>query len=306
MSIIYVLQLDNSEYYIGETGDLDRRLGQHLLGKGSEWTKNKTIKFIEQFEKKDLQDENKYTKQYMFKYGIDKVRGGSFTTKILSNGIISMLEKEKATASNTCYNCNKQGHYANECPVIIVKCPFCKGDHFGKDCNLVCSYCGDKGHLLKECPSNPVSFKCDYCDKTYPSEKGRNYHMTQYCKVKKGKDSNTMINTAIESITAGMTKAIVDSFKPHVFKCVNCKKDFDSKKGRDFHTSRYCNVKKSVKFECEYCGRVCKSQTGLDKHVEEYCEVLLNNEECWRCGRDGHFAENCYAKKDIYGHYIKN
>ena len=40
MSIIYVLKLSDSKYYIGKTTDLNNRLICHLKGSGSQWTKN--------------------------------------------------------------------------------------------------------------------------------------------------------------------------------------------------------------------------------------------------------------------------
>ena len=38
-NIIYVLQCKDGKYYVGKTGDLDRRLQSHISGCGSFWTK---------------------------------------------------------------------------------------------------------------------------------------------------------------------------------------------------------------------------------------------------------------------------
>ena len=283
MATIYVIKYDGDKYYIGES----KRMGEHVLGKGSVITKDKSIKFIEQFVKEDAQDENKYTKQYMFKYGIDNVRGGSFCSETLSPETIAMLEKEKATALNTCYQCNQLGHFANNCP---LKCPFCHGPHLGKDCELICNYCGDKGHMIDDCPCKEtivkafpvkISYKCDYCDNTFDTTKGKNYHMSQYCKIKKQQDSDSQSNSVMNTITHSITKAVMESLKPLSYKCDNCDKEFDTDKGKIFHMKRWCKGKptretknKVIKFECEYCGRVCKTQAGLDKHIEEYCEEV--------------------------------
>lgn len=51
----------------------------------------------------------------MAKYGIDNVRGGSFSQLILNNYEKNIINKMIATAENKCYICGKIGHFANKC-----------------------------------------------------------------------------------------------------------------------------------------------------------------------------------------------
>ncbi len=60
-------------------------------------------------------DEDLYVKKYMLKYGINNVRGGSYSRTILSKHEIKILARELCTASNTCYACKKSGHSAKDC-----------------------------------------------------------------------------------------------------------------------------------------------------------------------------------------------
>jgi len=81
MIYIYVLQLEKGKYYIGKTKNPHFRLESHFNLDGSEWKKlYKPIKILELISNCDDYDEDKYTRIYMDKYGIDNVRGGSFVT----------------------------------------------------------------------------------------------------------------------------------------------------------------------------------------------------------------------------------
>jgi cellular nucleic acid-binding protein len=114
---IYVLELLNNKYYVGKTlKNVPNRFNEHATGIGSEWTKlYKPIKIIEQFETNDKFLEDKYTKIYMDKKGIDNVRGGSYTKINLEDWQIKCLELELKTANNLCYKCGKPGHFSNDC-----------------------------------------------------------------------------------------------------------------------------------------------------------------------------------------------
>lgn len=117
MCTIYVLLCENNCYYIGKTTrPISERVEEHFNNCGSEWTKlNKVIKVVETKMNADDFDEDKYTKMYMRKYGIDKVRGGTYTQVTLPYYSKKTLEKELCTATDLCFRCNRSGHFAHQC-----------------------------------------------------------------------------------------------------------------------------------------------------------------------------------------------
>lgn len=117
MPTVYILQCEKGRYYIGKTDrPLYERIEEHFGKNGSRWTmKYRPISVVEHISNADCFDEDKYTKIYMKKYGIDKVRGGTYTQIILPRESISVLEKELCSASDLCFRCNRQGHFASQC-----------------------------------------------------------------------------------------------------------------------------------------------------------------------------------------------
>lgn len=149
MLYIYVLKLIGGKYYVGKTSNPDFRLNSHFNSDGSEWTKiYKPIKVLKIKKNCDNYDEDKITRQYMDKYGIDNVRGGSFVSINLKKSDINTLEKMSNGTNNKCFNCGLKGHFANKCP---------------NNFNVWC---------------------CEYCDKEFDTEKGCLYHENVYCKKK--------------------------------------------------------------------------------------------------------------------------
>ena len=114
---IYVLKLVQDKYYIGKTyKDILIRYEQHKNGFGAEWTKlYKPIKMIEFFQTTDKFKEDTYTKKYMEKYGIENVRGGSYTKINLDNYQLKALDLEFKTANDLCFKCGKTGHFIFQC-----------------------------------------------------------------------------------------------------------------------------------------------------------------------------------------------
>jgi hypothetical protein len=92
MVFIYALQLEQGKYYVGKTNNPEIRLESHFISNGSEWTKKyKPVKVLEVIPNCNDYDEDKYTRIYMDKYGIENVRGGSFVSVKLEKSTIDIL-----------------------------------------------------------------------------------------------------------------------------------------------------------------------------------------------------------------------
>jgi hypothetical protein len=203
MVFIYVLQLEKGKYYIGKTNNTKIRIETHFNSNGSEWTKiYKPIQVYEVIPDCDDYDEDKITRKYMDKYGIDNVRGGSFSSVTLDKSTINVIEKMKSGTNDLCFKCGQSGHFANQC----------------------------------------------------------NYEL--------------------------------------IYECIFCKNEFTSKKNCENHEKK-CN-KNNTKCNCPV--------SYFSPHRKIKCFVnneLLNDNECFRCGRDGHYSSNCYAKTHLNGYILK-
>ena len=92
---IYVLKLEKGFYYVGKSDNVEKRYNQHLAGYGSTITKKyKPLQIEKIYENASPFDEDKFVKEYMDKYGIDKVRGGTYINEILTDNQIINLKKE--------------------------------------------------------------------------------------------------------------------------------------------------------------------------------------------------------------------
>jgi predicted GIY-YIG superfamily endonuclease len=140
---IYVLRLSRSKFYVGKSEDPHKRFEEHLRGYGSAWTrKYKPLKIEKIIKNASPFDEDKFTKEYMVKYGIENVRGGSYIEEELDDTQIEMLEREMRMAEDRCTRCGREGHFAKSCyaktELINAKQP-------------TCYRCGREGHYSPEC-----------------------------------------------------------------------------------------------------------------------------------------------------------
>lgn len=113
---VYALRLVGGRYYVGKSENVMHRYQQHLNGVGAAWTRkyaplalDKTFENVSHFE------EDKVTKEYMCKHGIDKVRGGSYVEVELSQFHIEALKMEIWGARGLCTACGRAGHFVADC-----------------------------------------------------------------------------------------------------------------------------------------------------------------------------------------------
>ncbi len=140
---IYVLLCEENKYYVGSTTNLDKRLQDHYLNLGSEWTKKfSPIQLIEQFQTNDPLAEDQTTKKYMLRHGIENVRGGSYCQLNFSYREISTLNKEFNSARNQCFKCGQVGHYFKNCGKIPNETTSER---------IICNRCGRNTHLEDKC-----------------------------------------------------------------------------------------------------------------------------------------------------------
>ena len=197
---IYVLRLEGGRYYVGKTDNVPQRFQQHLHGQGSAWTKKyKTVSLEKTIKHASVFDEDKVTKEYMAKYGVDKVRGGSYVQMELSEEQKTMLERELRGAKDLCTRCGRSGHFVKDC--------YAKSDTNGK-------------RLDESSDSSSDSSDSD--------------------------DGTVKTNAQIVSLLKQVVKEVS---KPHI------------------------NKKKVAN-------------------------------ACYRCGREGHYAPDCYASRHVNGTYL--
>lgn len=217
---VYILKLIGGKYYIGSSENVEQRIQQHFDGNGSAWTKKyKPIKKVDVIDNCDKFDEDKYTKQYMSKYGIDNVRGGTYC-EINIEKYKEFLEKELTHSDNKCFKCGGTGHYVKDC---------------------------------KETEEESGHWK-----------------------------------SLFENFQKVLEKELIHS---------------DNKHGCAKHYTKDCEETEEESeeevWECDYCDEQFETEKEAKKH-----EKYSHKDVCYRCGREGHYSNSCYAKRHINGNYI--
>ena len=260
MVCIYILKLKDNKYYVGKTDNFEKRQQEHINGTASSWTKKYKIISVEQIiPNASPYDEDKYTIEYMGKYGISNVRGGIYIREALDSNEINDIYKRIWGATNCCTQCGRKGHFVKNCSFMkdvngidIYQKEFWSCDD-KSDCNTheqictikLCDRCGRDGHNIDNCyakkdingdrieeSDSEEVFCCQYCDKEFETMKGATFHENLYCKEK-------------NKIKKDINGDRLESDSEEVFCCQYCDKEFETMKGATFHENVYC--KKNIK-----------------------------------------------------------
>jgi predicted GIY-YIG superfamily endonuclease len=176
MAQIYVLRLEYGKYYVGRSSEPRRRYQEHVNGNGSAWTrKYRPLAIEEILPSTSVFDEDKVTKEYMLKHGIENVRGGSYVQEELNDIQIETLKTEIWSAKDACTRCGRAGHFVKDCYARsdisgnslemeeVWECEKCYKEfdtyhkcqmherHCRFSSNNPCSRCGRRGHYSPSC-----------------------------------------------------------------------------------------------------------------------------------------------------------
>lgn len=136
MVFIYILELQHNKYYVGKTSNPRFSLEDHYVSETCAWTRlYRPILVRELIPDCDTYDEDKYTKMYMERYGIDNVRGGSYLQPTLSPSQITSLKRIQRTIIDTCYKCGNSDHCIKDCPFLQHNTKRRDGYLTDDDCN---------------------------------------------------------------------------------------------------------------------------------------------------------------------------
>ena len=98
--------------------------------------------------------------------------------------------------------------------------------------------------------------------------------------------------------------------KKSIWKCKFCNKEFDSLKGCRFHENIHCTKRRKINKSFDSTHALfdeLKDSSDEEYSDEEYLNenyYQKNNYTCFRCGRKGHMANNCFASKHIKGYNL--
>lgn len=117
---IYILKCQNDKYFIGKISTKHvfklKNFNSSLYDFTTKYKPLTLYKFIENC---DMFDIDKIVKKYMYKYGINNVRGGSYLDIELSEEQKNILQCELYTSQNRCYLCGNN-HNHKVCPEKII------------------------------------------------------------------------------------------------------------------------------------------------------------------------------------------
>lgn len=113
---LYVLRCEKSKYYVGVANNVVSRFQQHKTGSGSAFTKiYKPIDIVKVVELKSAFDEDVMVKEYMKTFGIQNVRGGTWSQLTFKVSQYEFLQKELNHSQGNCLQCGSSDHFVKNC-----------------------------------------------------------------------------------------------------------------------------------------------------------------------------------------------
>jgi predicted GIY-YIG superfamily endonuclease len=118
-NVLYILELESGNYYVGRTDNLAKRIEDHLAGKAraSAWVKkHRVVSLCKVRECFDNSEEDALVLNLMRHVDIDRVRGGTYSQPTFDESTLDSIERQLRGNSDRCFKCGKSGHFVKTCP----------------------------------------------------------------------------------------------------------------------------------------------------------------------------------------------
>lgn len=113
---VFVLACEKRKRYIGTYTDIQSVVQLYNSENGPEWTKKyKPVAIERTYENVNPEEEDRVTKELMSIFGINNVRGGSYSTIELTHDQKEYLERATREIVKCSPHCKDKTHYVKEC-----------------------------------------------------------------------------------------------------------------------------------------------------------------------------------------------
>jgi hypothetical protein len=185
--IIYKLQLYGNKWYVGSTTSLKARCDAHMRGRGAAWTKrHKPIRMhtLGTVSSNAGLEEDKQVLILMELYGVDNVRGGSYSQVTLSPAQKAEIDVKLNHNKGGCITCGSRSHFVARCPHKSNDSPQVNVKHcerYGRD-----SHDADMCRTIRDTDGETIIDPCERC--------GRDSHDANACYASRDIDGETIID----------------------------------------------------------------------------------------------------------------
>jgi len=149
---VYVLRCVGDYFYVGVSDDVEHSYMEHCAGLGVQWTKIHTPVGVDAvIDNAESYHESLMLKEYMYKYGVDHVRGGPYENVVLYAEQAEYLRREMLVFTLTKIGQNGGAVEAEKIPDTDMCDDLADAfREFGVSKN-VCKRCGGEGHEAAGC-----------------------------------------------------------------------------------------------------------------------------------------------------------